>query len=246
MNGDFSAQPMIILVCPQLAENIGMTARAMMNTCLYHLRLVNPRQNHLSDKAVAAASGADEILQKAQVFSSVSEAISDLNLVYATTARRRNQVKTVYTAPKAMQPLNQILNNGGQCGIMFGPERTGLENDDISIADAVIEIPLNPRHCSLNLSQAVLLVGYEWHKTQISCPEHQFITNGGQSATKEQLQNFFKFLESELNGFKILENHNQGSALVRNLHNIFTRNQLTEQELNTLYGVIRYLSRNKK
>lgn len=237
------SQPAIILVCPQLAENIGMTARAMMNCGLTELRLVTPRENHFSDKAMAASSGADEILQNAVVYASVQDAIADLNAVYATTARRRNQIKTIYTAETVMKPIHNQLNSGNKCGIMFGPERTGLENDDVSIADAIIEIPLNPKHCSLNLSQAVLLVGYEWYKSLINVPESQFITNATHLASKEQLTNFFAFLEHELQDFKNLQDEEKRPTLLRNLHNIFTRSNLTEQDINTLYGIIRYLSK---
>ncbi len=237
----FNSQPAIILVCPQLAENIGMTARAMMNCGLTHLRLVTPRENHLSAKAITASSGADEILKNAAVYASVQDAIADLNAIYATTARRRNQIKTIYTAETVMKPVHNLLNSGNNCGIMFGPERTGLENDDVSIADAVIEIPLNPKHCSLNLSQAVLLVGYEWYKSIINVPEAQFVTNATRLASKEQLTNFFAFLEHELQDFKNLQDEEKRPTLLRNLRNIFTRTNLTEQDINTLYGIIRYL-----
>lgn len=243
MNLELLSQPIIILVCPQLAENIGMAARAMMNTGLSRLYLVNPRESHLSPKAIAASSGAEEILHKASVFNTTRQAIGGLSALYATTARHRNQIKRVYTAQKAMEPINQTLLQGGKCGIMFGPERTGLENDDISLANAIIEIPLNPRHCSLNLSQAVLLAGYEWYKTQIDLPDEQFITNSTRLASKEQLLKFFDFLENELQGFKNLQDKEKRPTLLRNLHNIFTRNNMTEQELNTLYGLISHLSR---
>lgn len=238
----YKNQPNIILVRPQLAENMGMTARAMMNCGLEHLRLVSPQESHLSAKALAASSGADEILQNAKIYNSLNEAVSDLQCVYATTARRRNQIKEIYTAESVMKPLNDNLFNNNNCGILFGPERTGLENDDISIADAIIEIPLNPRHCSLNLSQAVLLVGYEWYKTQINVVEHQFITNATHPANKEQLFTFLNFLEKELSGFKNLQDEEKRPTLLRNIHNIFTRGQLTEQDINTLYGIIKYLS----
>ena len=233
--------PAIILVQPQLAENIGMAARAMMNCGLYALRLVSPKQDHLSPKAVAAASGAEEILYSAKIFATTQEAVADLAQVYATTARHRNQIKLVYTAEKAMQNVDTLCRQNVKCGILFGPERTGLQNDDISLADAIINIPLNPKHCSLNLSQAVLLVGYEFYKCQTDTPTTRFITNGAEIAAKEKLFQFFNFLEKELDecgNFRIDEKR---PRMVRNLRNIFSRPQLTEQELNTLYGVINYL-----
>lgn len=238
--------PFIILVQPQLAENIGMTARAMMNCGLYNLRLVSPRQDHLSPKAVAASSGAEEILEQARIFNTTEEAIADLEQVYATTSRHRDQIKFVYTAEQAMQNFDTLCRQNTKCGILFGPERTGLQNDDISLADAIINIPLNPRHCSLNLSQAVLLVGYEFFKRQTDIPGTRFVTNGAEIAPKEKLFQFFSYLEKELDdcgNFKVDEKR---PRMVRNLRNIFSRPQLTGQELDTLYGVINYLRRPHK
>ena len=146
-------QPVIILVEPQLAENVGMTARAMMNCGLYHLRLVNPREDHLSPKAVAASSGADKILRNAEIYASVEAAVADLQQIYAATARRRDMIKPVETADFAAAQITEAQQASIKCGILFGPERTGLHNDDVCLADAIIEIPLNPEHCSLNLSR---------------------------------------------------------------------------------------------
>ena len=238
--------PVIILINPQMCENVGMTARAMLNCGLYNLRLVCPRENHLGSKAISAASGAEKILFNAQVFNSTVDAIADLTDVYATTARRRNQIKTIFTAEKAAFNINNNIINGSKCGIMFGPERTGLENDDISLAKAIIEIPLNPEHTSLNLSQAVLLVGYEWFKTQINVSGEEFVTNATHLATNDQLMKFFTFLEDKLTDYKNLSDEQKRPTLLRNLHNIFTRNQMTEQELNSLYGIISHLYNNKK
>ncbi len=237
----FSNQPVIILIRPQLAENIGMTARAMMNCGLYHLRLVSPREDHLSPKAVSASSGADKILENAQIYASTEEAIADLHKIYATTARRRDMIKEVMTADFAADQITTAENSGIRCGILFGPERTGLHNDDVCLADSIIEIPLNPEHCSLNLSQAVLLVGYEWYKRQIQTPAAQMITNKTTLADKQKVLQFLKHFEDKLDNcgnFRICEKRER---MVINLRNIFTRNELTEQELNTLYGIINYL-----
>ena len=237
----FSNQPVIILIRPQLAENIGMTARAMMNCGLYHLRLVSPREDHLSPKAVSASSGADKILENAQIYASTEEAIADLHKIYATTARRRDMIKEVMTADFATDQITTAENSGIRCGILFGPERTGLHNDDVCLADSIIEIQLNPEHCSLNLSQAVLLVGYEWYKRQIQTPAAQMITNKTTLADKQKVLQFLKHFEDKLDNcgnFRICEKRER---MVINLRNIFTRNELTEQELNTLYGIINYL-----
>ncbi len=237
--------PKIILVRPQLAENIGMTARAMLNCGLYEMRLVAPHQSPTDSKALAASSGAEKILHHAQIFSTLDEALKDLNLVLATTARRRNQVKAIYTADKAAEILHQKINEQAQCGVLFGPERTGLENDEVSKADAIIEIPLNPEHCSLNLSQAVLLVGYEWYKKQLNPPREIFQTNAGKLADKEELLNFFEFLEASLKQYKNFQDAEKRPSLQRNIRNIFSRNQMTKQELNTLYGIINALKSSK-
>jgi len=234
--------PAIILVHPQLAENVGMTARAMMNCGLYELRLVSPREDHLSPKAISASSGAEKILHNAKIYPDTQSAIADLQQVYATTARQRHQIKTVYTADKAAQTMSQSLQQNIKCGLMFGPERTGLENDDVSLCDAIINIPLNPEHCSLNLSQAVLLVGYEFFKQDISIPSEQFITNDTQIASKEKLQHFYNFMEKQLENNPHFNIDEKKPRMLRNLRNIFSRRDLTEQELNTLYGIINYIS----
>jgi len=237
-----SRQPAIILVEPQLAENVGMAARAMMNCGLYHLRLVSPREDHLSPKAVSASSGADKILQNAQIYTSTEEAIADLQKIYATTARRRDMIKQITTADFAAEQITKEENADISCGILFGPERTGLHNDDVCLADSIIEIPLNPEHCSLNLSQAVLLVGYEWFKRQIHAPARQMVTNKTSVADKQKVLQFLKHFEAKLDNcgnFRISEKRER---MIINLRNIFTRNQLTEQELNTLYGIINYLN----
>lgn len=236
-------KPAIVLVNPQMCENVGMAARAMMNCGLEEMRLVAPRENHLSERAVAAASGAGRILEQAKVFATTAEAVADLNLVYASTARRRNMIKIVETAEGAAREIRCKEAEGLKCGILFGPERTGLLNEDVGLADRIIEIPLNPEHCSLNLSQAVLLAGYEWYKQQTEVPEVQLVTNGAAPADKEKMNRFFAFLEEKLADCKAFQDDEKKPRMLINLHNIFLRNTLTEAELNTLYGVINHLSR---
>ena len=234
--------PVVILVNPQMAENVGMSARAMMNCGLYEMRIVSPWEDHLSDKAVAASSGADKILREARLYDTTQEAVADLGLVYATTARRRNMIKIVETAEGAAWEINLKSQAGIKCGILFGPERTGLHNDDVALADKIIEIPLNPEHCSLNLSQAVLLAGYEIYKHHVDVPDVQLITNGGEIADKEKINRFFAFLDEKLSGCKAFQDDEKRPRMLINLHNIFQRGEITEPELNTLYGIINYLS----
>lgn len=238
--------PYIILVNPQLAENVGMSARAMMNCGLYNLRLVAPREDHLSDKAISASSNAEEILYHAEIFNTTQEAIADLNRVYASTARHRDQTKSVYNADTAGEEIAEYLDKNIRCGILFGCERTGLHNNDVCLADAIINIPLNPRHSSLNLSQAVLLVGYEFYKTQINKPQVHLETNSTVLADKGKVIKFLERLESELKNCGNYQPGEKREKMVINLRNIFTRNQMTEQEINTLYGVINYISHKKE
>lgn len=240
-----SQQPVVILVNPQLAENVGMSARAMMNCGLSELRLVAPREDHISPKAISASSNAEEILYNAKIYKTTSEAIADLQQVYASTARHRDQIKAVYNADSAATEMNGFLQKDIKCGIMFGCERTGLHNEDVCLANAIINIPLNPHHSSLNLSQAVLLVGYEFYKTQIEKPVTHLEMNGTELASKEKIIKFLEHIEDKLaecGNYKLGEKREK---MVINLRNIFTRNQMTEQELNTLYGAINFISGKK-
>lgn len=232
-----SASPIIILVRPQLTENIGMVARAMMNAGLYDLRLVTPRENHLSEKAIAASSGAAVILENAVVFDDLQTAVADTNYVLATTARPRNMAKDVHIPDTAADLINERLNNNQKCAILFGAERTGLENHEIVMADGIIEIPLNPLHTSLNLSQAVLIVGYEWFK---SChrPHRDKNTNENEPATKQELEVFLNRLENELTAKGYFRFADKKERMQRNLRNIFTRNALSSAEIKTLHGVL--------
>ena len=229
--------PVIILVKPQLAENIGMVARAMKNCALTELRIVNPEQSPTDIIALRASSGSEEILTSAKIYPSTKDAISDLEIVYSASARPRHQVKQVMTAEYMAQnyPLNQKV------GFMFGCERTGLENDDISLSDAIVEVPLNPEHSSLNLAQAVLILSYEYYKTTIKEAPSRFVTNGGQIAPKEKLLKFLSTLDDNIKQSPRLKDKDHTESLIRNINNIFTRSQLTLQELNSLYGIINIL-----
>ena len=181
--------PVVVLVRPQLAVNIGMVARAMMNCGLRDLRLVQPREDHLSAEAISGASGASIILEKAKVFNSLDEAVQDVRYVQATTARVRDMVKRVYTPDRAHMVSARRLARGQSVAWVFGPERTGLENADLVQADSLVQIPLNPAHSSLNLSQAVLIMGYTWwvRKTK---PVGTLWTGDSKPANKHELNLF--------------------------------------------------------
>lgn len=236
-----SLPPAIILVRPQLSENIGTTARAMMNCALTDLRLVGPRDNWFSEKAIAAASGAEKILEAAQVFERTEDAIADLQKVYATTGRNRFMVKPVVTPKQAALEIRTHHSTGVKTAVMFGPERTGLENDDVALADTVITVPLNPDHFSLNLAQCVLLIGYEWFQAGDPAEPVSMTKGAAPPATKQDLISFFEHLERELDecGFYRVEEKRPG--MVRNIRNMFERADLTLQEVRTLHGIVHEL-----
>ena len=233
-----TAGPAIILVEPQLGENIGTAARAMMNCALDDLRLVRPRDGWPSTKAIAAASGADAVLAKTRLYPDIPAAIADLNHVYASTTRDRGMVRREVTPRHAANEMRERLAAGETCGVLFGPERTGLLNDDVALADTVLTVPLNPGFSSLNLAQAVLIVGYEWFTSGAAAPSDRLRRGGSRPAAKAELLNFFEHLEEELvrNGF--LRNRESRPSMVRNLRSLFQRAQCTEQELRTLHGVV--------
>jgi tRNA/rRNA methyltransferase len=233
-----SGGPAIILVEPQLGENIGTAARAMMNCGLDDLRLVRPRDGWPSDKAIAAASGADVVLERARLFADVPAAIADLVHVYAATARDRGMVRREVTPRRAAAEMRAWLAAGEPCGVLIGPERTGLLNDDVALADTVLSVPLNPAFSSLNLAQAVLIVGYEWFTSGVMQPPEILRRGGSRPATKEELLNFFDHLEEELEKNGFLRNREARPSMVRNLRSLFQRAQCTEQELRTLHGIV--------
>jgi len=230
--------PVIILVEPQLAENIGATARAMLNCGLTELRLVQPRPDWPSERARANSSGAEAVLEAALLCRSVAEATADLQRVYATTARARDLTKLVMTPPQAAAEMRAELARGERVGVLFGPERSGLVNDDVALADAVIAVPLNPDFSSLNLAQAVLIVAYEWFKAADATPPVALHHNASPPATKAHLTSFLGRLEAELDACGFLRNLEMRPAMVRNIRALFGRAELTDQEVRTLHGML--------
>jgi tRNA/rRNA methyltransferase len=230
--------PAIILVAPQLGENIGTAARAMLNCGLDDLRLVRPRDGWPSDRAINAASGADRVLDKARLYPDVPAAIADLRHVYAATARNRYMVKRELTPRRAAEEMRGFLAAEESCGILFGPERTGLVNDDIALADTVLMVPLNPAFSSLNLAQAVLIIGYEWFIARTEPPAELMHTGHSRPANKAELLRFFDHFEEALVLSGFLRHPDKRPSMTRNLRNLFQRAHCTEQELRTLHGVI--------
>ncbi|MDP6351290.1 MAG: RNA methyltransferase [Alphaproteobacteria bacterium] len=230
--------PAVVLIDPQLGENIGTTARAMLNFGLDDLRLVRPRDGWPSAKATSAASGADTVVDGARLYPSTEDAIADLAVVYAATARPRDMIKPVATAAAAAADMRAQARRGAACGVLLGPERTGLHNDDIALADAVLTIPTNPAFASFNLAMAALLIGYEWFKTGDETAGAALATGRTGAATKADLLGFFAQLESALDDCGFLRVMEKRPTMVRNIRNIFQRARLTEQEVRTLRGIV--------
>lgn len=231
-------QPVIILVRPQMAENVGAVARAMLNCGLTQLRLVEPREDWRSDKAIAMASGAGAVLEAATDYPNLRTAIADLHHVYAATARRRELTKTILVPRAAATDVNAHLKKEESCGLLFGPERTGLLNSEVAECTAIIEVPLNPGFASLNLAQAVLLIAYEWFQQKSPATEREFVTNDSPLATREELANFLDRLELTLDECGFLWPPAKRETMLHNIRAQFARNSLTQQEINTLHGMI--------
>ncbi|WP_112664533.1 RNA methyltransferase [Microvirga flavescens] len=238
-------RPVIILVEPQMAENIGMAARAMANFGLAEMRLVAPRNGWPKKGAHSAASGATHILENAKLYDTASEAIADLNFVFATTARERGQMKRVFGPEPAMQEAHRRIVEGQGVGVLFGRERTGLENDEVALADAIVTFPVDAKFSSLNLAQAVLLISYEWNKQVVG----EGLPFGGERrsppALREQVLSFFDYLEEELEAVNFYPPDKKPS-MTRNMRDIFHRLEMTEQDVRTLRGAIRALAEGRR
>ena len=242
-----AAGPAVILVQPQMAENIGMVARAMLNCALTDLRLVRPRPRWPHPRALAAASGADQVIDKARIFASVEEACADLNFVFAATVRPREIAMRVATPERAAAEMRGHMAQGlGRPGILFGREATGLENDEIVLADAIVTVPTNPAYGSLNLAQAVFAVGHAWYRAGLEVePSHLRLGARARPATKDELYRFFAHIEAELDAGQFLRIKHKRPIMVRNLRAMFQRAGMTEQEVRTLRGVIVALARGR-
>lgn len=247
-------EPAFVLVRPQLGENIGAAARAMLNCRQGRMRLVAPRDGWPSEPAQRTAAGADGVIDHAVLYDDVAAAVADCQRVYATTARRRDMVKRLVTPRAAAADIHAAMAAGEQVAVLFGPERSGLTNDEVALADTVIEAPLNPAFSSLNLAQAVLLVAWELHCHGDIGPARQLSTGasgpgkpaGGprpKRATAGQIGHLFQHLERELDRCGFLALPDKRPGMVRNIRSLFLRADLTEQEVQTLRGIITCLTR---
>ncbi len=238
--------PVVILVEPQLGENIGMAARAMGNFALSQLRIVHPRDGWPNVAAQRAAAGADHILEHAKLFDTVEAAVADLTLLFATTARAHDQAKPVVAPPRAAAEIVAHIAGGAKAGILFGRERYGLQNQEVALANRIITFPVNPGFASLNLAQAVLLMGYEWFKLSTEAALPFSMPERSERASQHQMQAFFDNLVRELDRVEFLRPAEKRETMLVNLRNIFSRMEPTKQDMHTLHGVVMAIAEGRK
>ena len=239
-------QPAFVLVRPQMGENIGAAARAMLNFGLDRMRLVAPRDGWPNQKAVAMASGAGRLLDEAVLVERTVDAVADCSYVFATTARQRGLTKPVVTPERAMEQARAMIGEGKKVAVLFGPERAGLENDDIARANAIISVPVNPEFASLNLAQCVLLTAYEWRRqTEEAVPEVMELAKT-EFASKLEIQKLGDHFEERMEeaGFFFPETKAEGMKL--NLRNLWSRMPLTRADVQIFHGMLRQMVRWKE
>jgi tRNA/rRNA methyltransferase len=231
-----NAPPVIVLVRPQLGENIGKAARAMLNFGLTEMRLVSPRDGWPNPSAGPAASGADVVLERAGLFDSVSDAVADCSLIYASTVRRRDLVMPVIS-PETM--ASDIAASPARCGILFGPERSGLETEEVALSNAIVTVAINPKFGSLNLAQAVILLAYEWSKTAaLAVPTAK---EGEPPAPHRELDGLIAQLDDALDKKGYFHPPSRTEATRNTLRTIFTKTGWSSREVKAVRGVLRAL-----
>lgn len=237
-----TSQPVIILVRPQMGENIGHVARAMANFGLNELRLVAPRDGWPNPAAEATSAGATWVLEGAQVFATAEEAVADLEAVYATTARNREMIKHIATPRHAASMMRQNAAEGRQFGILFGAEATGLTNDELVLAETLVTIPANPEFTSINIGQAVLLLAYEWFQAGDQTPAVFLPAGENKPVTQKELEGFFQHIEQELTLSGFFRPPEKTPHMKRNVRSIFQRMGLLDQDIRTLRGIVKSLA----
>ena len=235
--------PAVILVEPQMGENIGAAARAMWNFGLDRMRIVNPRDGWPNPKAQAMASGAGRVMDAVKVVEHTKEAVADLNFVYATTARNRDLSKAVMTPERAMEHARDLINHGQKVGVMFGPERAGLSNDDIVHANALISVPVNPAFASLNLAQCVLLMSYEWRRQAGDVAPEKMELAGTEYATSLEVQKLNERLEEALDARNFFWPEHKAESMIITLRNMMSRLDLTQADIRVFHGIIKTMEK---
>ena len=239
-------QPIMILVRPQMGENIGAAARAMWNFGLDRMRITSPRDGWPNQKAIAMASGAGRVLDEASLHDSTAEAVGDCTYVFATTARDRDLTKPVFSPEAAMKLAAEKIATGEKVGVLFGPERAGLENEDIVRANAIITVPVNPEFPSLNLAQCVLLTGYEWRRQMAEVVHEVTELAGSDWATVEDAERLAQHYEETLDAAGFFYPPTKADGMKRNLRNLWSRMPLTRADVQMLHGMMRQMVRWKE
>ncbi|GGE43864.1 RNA methyltransferase [Actibacterium pelagium] len=246
MTETYRPQPAFVLVRPQMGENIGGAARAMWNFGLDRMRVVEPRDGWPNQKAVAMASGAGRLLDEAGLFGGTDEALADCDYVFATTARPRGLTKPVVTPERAMEQARAMIGEGKKVAVLFGPERAGLENDDIARANAIISVPVNPEFASLNLAQCVLLTAYEWRRqTENVVPEVMELAKT-EFASKLEIQKLGDHFEERMEQAGFFFPETKAEGMKQNLRNLWSRMPLTRADVQTFHGMLRQMVRWKE
>jgi tRNA/rRNA methyltransferase len=246
MTDHIPSAPAFVLVRPQMGENIGAAARAMLNFGLEHMRIVAPRDGWPNPAAAAMASGAGRVLDGAQLAPDLPSALADCSFVFATTARERDLTKPVYTPEAAMQLAAEKIAAGERVAVLFGPERAGLENDDIARANAIISVPVNPDFASLNLAQCVLLIGYEWMRLQsVQAPIEQTLA-GSDWAPHAEIEHLARHYEERMEEAGFFFPEHKASSMKVNLRNMWSRMPLTRADVQMLHGTLRQMVRWKE
>ncbi len=240
---DLAPAPVVVLCEPQLGENIGTAIRAMANFGLWELRLVNPREGWPNEKAAAASTKASHVLERVRVFDTTPEAIADLSLVYATTARRRDMFKPVLGPEEAANNLAAHIGAGQRAGLLFGRERWGLKNAEVVLADAIVTLPVEEAFASLNIAQAVLVLAYEWRRAAHVEQGLPFTGETGQPAARDDLLRMFAHLEESLDAAGFFTVPEKRASMVNNLRTMLVRANFNAQEVRTFRGVISALER---
>ena len=235
-------QPAFVLIRPQMGENIGAAARAMWNFGLDRMRITAPRDGWPNQKAVVMASGAGRLLDEAQLFDTTADAIGDCTYVYATTARPRELTKPVFTPEYAMADAVKRIGAGEKVAVLFGPERSGMENDDIARANAIISVPVNPEFPSLNLAQCVLLTAYEWRR-QTQDLALATTSVDGPWAEQIEIEKLAEHYEDRLDEAGFFFPDHKAASMKVNLRNLWSRMTLTRADVQMLHGVMRQMVR---
>jgi tRNA/rRNA methyltransferase len=235
-------QPAFVLIRPQMGENIGAAARGMWNFGLDRMRITSPRDGWPNPKAVAMASGAGRLLDEAQLFETTADAVAECHYVYATTARPRGLTKPVLSPEAAMRDAAERIGRGEKVAVMFGPERAGMENDDIARANAIISVPVNPEFASLNLAQCVLLTAYEWRRASTEIT-HERVDMASEWAEQIEIEKLAEHYEGTLEEAGFFFPETKAAGMKQNLRNLWSRMPLTRADVQMLHGVMRQMVR---